>query len=81
MIRFLRILGVMLIIAGAIVFLSWFIEPLRDVWPALYQWFLSLPIAIRFGLVIAAVGFLLLFCSIIWERIEDQKREGNLLDD
>ena len=81
MIRLIRIMGVMLIVAGALAILSWFIEPLREAWPFVYEWFVSLPIAIRVGLIIAAIGFLLLFGSVIWERIEDRKTEENLLDD
>ncbi len=81
MIRFLRILGVVLIGAGALTILSWFIEPLRKIWPLVFQWFSGLPLPIQTGLVIAAIGFLLLFSSVIWERIEDRKSEGNLLDE
>ena len=81
MIRMIRILGVLLMLVGGIVILSWMIEPLREVWPLLFDWFRSLPGAIQFGLVIAAIGFLILFSSIILERIEDRKKEGSLLDD
>ena len=81
MIRFVRIMGGLLIVLGAIVILTWLIEPLRAVWPVLIDGFRSLPIAIQIGLIIAAIGFLLLMSSIIWERLEDRKREGSLLDD
>ena len=81
MIKLVRILGWLLMAIGALVILTWLIEPLRAIWPVAYDWFRSLPGAIQFGLVIAAVGFLLLFSSLIWERLEDRKREGSLLDD
>ena len=81
MIRIIRILGVLLIVIGVVVILSWLIEPLRKLWPALFDWFRSLPGAIQFGLVIAAIGFLILFSSILWERLEDRKTEGSLLDE
>ena len=81
MIQFVRIFGGLLIVLGAIVILTWLIEPLRAVWPVLIDGFQALPIAVQVGLVIATVGFLLLFTSIIWERLEDRKREGSLLDD
>ncbi len=81
MIRIIRILGVLLVLLGGIVILSWMIKPLREIWPFLFDWFRSLPGAIQFGLVIAAIGFLILFSSIIWERLEDRKNEDGLLDD
>ena len=81
MIQFVRILGGLLMAIGALVILAWLIKPLRQAMPAMYDAFRSLPGAIQFGLVIAAIGFLLLMSSIIWERLEDRKREGRLLDD
>ena len=81
MIRFLRILGIVFVVIGALVILSWFIEPLRQAWPFLMQWFQSLPVTIQFGLIIAAIGFTILLSAIVWERLEDRKKEGNLLDD
>ena len=81
MIRLIRILGVMLMVAGGIVILTWFIEPLREAMPLIRDWFVSLPIAIRVGLIIAAIGFTLLFSSVVWERLEDRKSEHDLLDE
>lgn len=82
MIQFIRIMGGLLIVSGAIVILTWLIKPLREIWPHLINGFRSFPVAVQIGLIIAAIGFLLLFSSIIWERLEDRKREGNsLLDD
>jgi len=74
--RLVRILGFLLIAAGAIVIAAWFIEPLREVWP----WFLELPLPIRIGLTIAAIGLLLLVGTVIWERIEDRDGDRKLLD-
>ena len=42
MIRLLRILGFLMIVAGAVVLLTWLIKPLRMVWPWLMA--LSLPL-------------------------------------
>ena len=81
MIRLVRILGGILMALGVIVILSWLIEPLRKVWPFLFDSFRLLPGAIQFGLIVAAIGFLILISSIIWERLEDRKKEGSLLDD
>ena len=81
MTQFVRILGGMLMAIGALVILAWLIKPLREVMPMVYDGFRALPGAVQIGLVMAAVGFLLLISSIIWERLEDRKREGRLLDD
>lgn len=81
MIQFLRIVGGVLIVVGALVILTWLIKPLREAWPHLIDAFRSFPVAVQIGLIVAAIGFLLLFSSIIWERLEDRKREGSSLLD
>jgi len=81
MIRLIRILGIILIALGAIVIIAWLIEPIRDVLPHLWDAFRQLPITVQVGLGIALIGFVLLFSSIIWERLEDRKGEKDLLDD
>lgn len=81
MIRTVRVIGAMLMVIGAVVILTWLIKPLRQLWPYLIEWFRTLPGAIQLGLVLAAVGFLILFSSLVVERLEDRKKEGNLLDD
>ena len=82
MIQFVRIMGGVLIVIGAFVILTWLIKPLREAWPFLIDAFRSFPAAVQIGLIVASIGFLLLFSSIIWERLEDRKREGSsLLDD
>lgn len=81
MIRLLRILGIVLVAIGVVVILTWLIKPLRELWPLLIDGFQELPIAVQIGLIIAAIGFTILFSSIVWERLEDRKSEGSLLDD
>lgn len=76
MIRLIRIVGFLLIIAGAVVMLTWLIEPLRAIWP----WLLKLPLPIRIGVAVAAGGFLLLLGSLVWERLEDRTQERDLRD-
>ena len=80
MTRLLRILGVLLMVLGGLVILSWLIKPLRAIWPLLIDWFQALPLPMQIGLAIATVGFLLLFSSVVWERIEDRQSE-DLLDE
>ena len=77
MTRLVRIVGFLLIIAGALVLASYLIEPLQDLWP----WFRQLPTPIQIGLGIAAFGFVLLLGSVIWERLEDREKDRGLLDD
>ena len=77
MIRLIRIVGFMLIIAGALSVATWLIKPLRKLWP----WFLELPLAIQIGLGVAAFGFVLLLGSLIWERLEDREKEKGLIDE
>lgn len=77
MIRLARITGFLLIIAGALVFLTYFIEPLREVWP----WLLELPLPIRIGLVLASIGLLILLGSLIWERWDERELDRSLRED
>ena len=77
MIRLIRVLGLLLMGAGALLLLIWFIEPLRFLWP----WFRQLPWPIQAGLAIAAIGLLLLTGSLIWERLEDAEHDRTLRED
>ena len=77
MIRLIRILGVLMMAAGVIILLAWFIKPLRAIWP----WLLKLPWPIQVGLTAAATGFLLLLGSLIWERLEEREKDRRLLDE
>ena len=77
MIRLVRIVGLLLMGAGALLLLVWFIKPLRAVWP----WLRELPWPIQVGFVIAALGILLLSGSIIWERMEDAEHDRSLRED
>ena len=76
-----RGIGILLIIVGVVTAASWFIEPLRNAWPALWAWFISIPFVIRVGLTIAVIGFSVVFASLIAERVRDRRSEGDLTDD
>jgi uncharacterized membrane protein len=76
-IRLTRIVGFLLIVAGALVILTWLVEPLRELWPRLRQ----LPWPIQLGLALAAIGFLILLGSLIWERIEERENDRSLRED
>jgi membrane protein implicated in regulation of membrane protease activity len=77
MIRLVRVTGLLLMTAGAILLAIWFIRPLRFLWP----WLRALPWPIQVGLAAAAVGLLLLVGSLIWERLEDRERDSRLRDE
>jgi hypothetical protein len=77
MIRLLRVLGVMMIGVGAIIIMTYLIEPLRAIW----LWSQDLPMPIQISLGVAVGGFLLIFSTLIWERIEGREADRSLLDD
>lgn len=70
MIKLLRIVGFLLIAAGLALAASWFIEPLRQVWPLL----LDLPLPIRIGLVVAGIGLLVVFATVVHDRVTADQR-------
>jgi hypothetical protein len=65
MIRLMRIVGFLLIVIGLLLAGSWFIEPLRLLWPML----LELPMPIRIGLAIAGIGLLIVFATVVNDRM------------
>lgn len=73
MIRLLRIVGFLLIIAGLLLAASWFIEPLRELWPLL----LDLPLPIRIGLIVAGIGLLVVFATVVHDSLTADKRSLN----
>ncbi len=70
MIRLLRIVGFLLIIAGLLLAASWFIEPLRELWPLL----LDLPLPIRIGMIVAGIGLLVVFATVVHDSLTADKR-------
>ena len=76
MIQLLRITGFLLVLFGALIILTWMIEPLRALWPLL----LNLPIAVRIGLIAAAIGLLMLIASLIYERWQERGADQKLRD-
>ncbi|AKS43265.1 hypothetical protein [Wenzhouxiangella marina] len=64
MIRTLRWVGGLLILFGLLLAGSWFIEPLRELWPLIFD----LPLPIRIGLVVAAIGLIVVMATILQER-------------
>jgi hypothetical protein len=70
MTRVLRITGFLMMLAGGLLAASWFIDPLRELWPAL----LALPLPIRIGLGIAGLGLLIVFATVVHDRLTADPR-------
>ena len=77
MIRLVRITGFLMVVAGALVILSWLIEPLREIWPLVR----ALPWPIQLGLGMAGLGLLVVLASLLWERMESRETDRELLDE
>jgi membrane protein implicated in regulation of membrane protease activity len=77
MIRLIRIFGFLMMATGAVILLSYLIPPLRALWP----FFLKLPLPIQIGLGAAAIGFLLLLATLLWERWEEREDDRKLRED
>ena len=76
----LRILGYGLIGLGAIVlaiYLSSFFPPLEFIWTSI----MAIPFPIRFSLGAATTGAVMVFASLIVERIQDRETDRKLKDD
>lgn len=74
-----RLFGFLFLWIGTLLLLFWFIKPL---WVrAIGQLFLQLPLLLQIGLVITAIGFILLLGTVIWERIESRKTDKELQDE
>lgn len=77
MIGVMRIVGWILVVVGSLICAAWFIEPLRQLWPA----FLALPAPVRWGLIIAAVGLVVVMATLIHERWQAREADENLKND
>lgn len=76
MIRLLRIAGFSLIAIGILVLVGYVFEPLTYLWRAALQ----LPLPILIGLCLAAVGLILLFISLLYERWQSRDADRALRD-
>jgi hypothetical protein len=70
MTRVLRIAGFLMMLVGILLAGSWFIDPLRELWPML----LELPLPIRIGLGIAGLGLLIVFATVVHDRLTADPR-------
>ncbi|GEM_PF-1178866 len=72
-----RNVGFALIIIGILTALSWFFDPLRQ----LFHYFWSLPQPLQIGIAIAAIGLVVLFISLLHERWTDRHDDATLKED
>lgn len=77
MTKLARLFGFLLLWGGALLLIFWFVKPLR----AIGALFLQLPILLQIGLAAAAIGFILLLGTVIWERIQSRKADKELQDE
>ena len=77
-VRWTRFAGFVLVVAGVLVLATYLLskiwEPLQHLWP----WFRQLDGPIQFGLGAAAIGAVILICSVVWERWQDWHKEKEL---
>ena len=72
-----RFVGFGLMVLGAVILLTYAFEPLRAFWP----WLLALPLPVKLGFGVAAIGLVVLFSSLLWERWQDRAQDRSLLED
>lgn len=75
--KWIRRTGFALILIGALVFLSWFFEP---VWEIL-QLFNRLPMPLQIGSTVAAVGLTVLMISLLAERWSDREADAAIREE
>ena len=73
----LRTLGAAMIGIGILVFLSYFLDPLR----AALEWFQYLPMPLQIGSIVAGIGLVILVISLLRERWKDRHDDAALKDD
>lgn len=61
----IRITGTLMIVLGAVLAASWFVQPLRELWPVL----LALPLPIKIGLAVSFIGLLVVFATVVYDRL------------
>lgn len=66
-----------MILVGALIFLSWFVDP---VWEILHL-FSRLPVPLQIGSAVAAVGLIVLILSLLAERWADRAEDASLREE
>jgi len=69
MTKLLRIVGFLLVAFGLLLAGSWFIEPIRQLWPLL----IDLPLPIQIGLVVALVGLIVVMATVVHDTLNADK--------
>ena len=77
MTKHLRTIGSVMVGIGILIILAWMIDPLR----ALLEWFWVLPVQLQIGGVVAGIGLVVLFISLLGERWASREEDAALKED
>jgi len=72
-----RTLGASLIVIGVVVAISYFFEPLKEV----FSWYWLLPVPLQIGFGIAGIGLTVVIISLLFERWTDREADRSLRDE
>ena len=75
--RWVRVMGFVLMTLGTLIVLGYFFDPIAQAWRLFWQ----LPTPILIGLGVSGLGLLVLFTSLIYERWESRDADRALRDD
>lgn len=75
--KWIRRTGFALILIGALIFLSWFVEP---VWEILHL-FNRLPVPLQIGSAVAIIGLTVLILSLLAERWTEREADASLREE
>jgi hypothetical protein len=75
--KWFRRTGLAMVLVGALIFLSWFVDP---VWEILHL-FTRLPMPLQIGSAVAAVGLTVLVLSLLAERWTDREADASLREE
>lgn len=79
--KVLRIVGVSCVLVGILIVLAQVLDPLQFLLSVFRDAFLAAPTWAQVAISVIALGLILAFGSVICDRIEDSKKEKNLLKD
>lgn len=79
--KVLRILGISCVLVGVLILLAQVVDPLGALLTAIRDAFIAAPTWAQVATSVIALGLALAFGSVIIDRIEDSKKEKDLLKD
>lgn len=76
MVRGMRIVAVAMMLLGILLIISYIISPLRLLW----WWFRHMPFPLQIGFGVAGVGLVILFTTMLFERVANRSYDKELKD-